>query len=166
MTHRVQSLLQFLLQLLIGVGALALAPGRAAASNYALEEIPSTVPAKEAQRLKAAGVTTTFALLEKAGDPESRKALAKETKIPQKTLDGWVQLADLMRVKGIGPEVARLLTAAGAKTVASLKSADATKLNDDISKANSSQHLSDNPPALEQLQAWIAQAKTLPIVLH
>jgi len=139
--------------------------GAARASNYALEEIPQAIPAPEAAKLKTAGVPTTFALLEKAGDAKARKTLARETKIPEKTLEAWAMMADLLRVKGIGPDVARLLTAAGVKTVAQLKTADATKLNDEIGKANSKQHLSENPPSLEHLQAWIAQAGSLPIVL-
>jgi predicted flap endonuclease-1-like 5' DNA nuclease len=135
------------------------------ASNYALEEIPQAIPAADAGKLKAAGVPTTFALLEKGADARARKMLAKETKIPEKTLETWVQMADLLRVKGIGPDVARLLNAAGVRTVAQLKTADATKLSDEILKVNSKQELSKNPPSAEHLQAWIDQAKSLPIVL-
>jgi predicted flap endonuclease-1-like 5' DNA nuclease len=145
--------------------ALLLLPGLARASNYALEDIPQTIPTAEAAKLKAAGVPTTFALLEKGGSATARKGLAKQTKIAEKTLEAWIQLADLLRVRGIGPDVARLLTAAGTKTVDQLKKADATKLNDEIAKVNSKQHLSENPPSLEHLQAWIKQAESLPIVL-
>jgi predicted flap endonuclease-1-like 5' DNA nuclease len=144
---------------------LVVASGEARASNYALEEIPQAIPAADAAKLKAAGVPTTFALLEKAGDARGRKTLAKETKIAEKTLESWAEMADLLRVKGIGPDVARLLSAAGVHTVAQLKAADAGKLNDEITKVNGQKHLSENPPSLEHLQAWIAQAQTLPIVL-
>ncbi|MGZ3405765.1 MAG: DUF4332 domain-containing protein [Polyangia bacterium] len=147
----------------VALGALAAA---AHASNYALEEIPQAIPAAEATKLKSQGIGTTFQLLEKAGDPKARKDLAKATKIPEKTLESWVQMADVMRVKGVGPDVTRLLAACGVHTVAQLKTQDATKLNDDIMKANSKSHLSENPPSVEHLQAWIAQAQTLPIVLH
>ncbi len=145
--------------------ATLLLPALAHASNYALEDIPQTVPAADAQKLKTAGVPTTFALLEKGGSAAARKGLAKQTKIAEKTLEAWVQLADLLRVRGIGPDVARLLTAAGIRTVDQLKKADAAKLNDEIGKVNSKQHLSENPPSLEHLQAWIKQAESLPIVL-
>ena len=139
--------------------------GVAQASNYALEDIPTSIPAPDAAKLKAAGVATTFSLLEKGADVGARKALAKQTKIAEKTLEAWVQMADLLRVKGIGPDVAKLMTAAGVHTVAQLKTADPTKLNDEISKVNSKQHLSENPPSTEHLTAWIKQAQTLPIVL-
>jgi len=136
------------------------------ASNYALEEIPQTIPAADAAKLKAQGIGTTFQLLEKAGDAKARKELAKAAKVPEKSLETWVQEADVMRVKGVGPDVTRLLAACGVHTVAQLKTQDATKLNDEIMKANSKSHLSENPPSVEHLQAWIAQAQTLPIVLH
>ncbi len=74
-------------------------------------------------------------------------------------------MADLLRVKGIGPDVARLLSAAGVRTVAQLKAADPAKLNDAITAANTKQHLSENPPSIDHLKAWIQQAGTLPIVL-
>jgi predicted flap endonuclease-1-like 5' DNA nuclease len=138
----------------------------ALASNYGVDEIPEVIPKPEAVRLKAAGIGTTFALLEQGGDSKARKLLAQKTQIGVRTLEGWIQLADLMRVKGIGPDVARLLTAAGTKTIEQLKVADAAKLNDQIMKINTSQHLSQNPPSTEHLTAWISQAKTLPIVLH
>src|SRR5690348_9580840 len=106
---------------LVSAFALLLAPAVALASNYALEEIPQAIPAPEAAKLKGAGVSTTFELLERGADPSGRKALARKAHIPARTLLGWVQMADLLRVRGIGPDVARLLTAAGVKTVAELK---------------------------------------------
>lgn len=145
--------------------ALSLVPTIARASNYELQEIPQAIPPAEAAKLKAAGVTTTFALLEKGGEPPARRALAKQTRIPEKVLEGWIQMADLLRVKGIGPDVARLLAAVGVHTVAQLKISDAQRLADDILKANEKQHLSENPPSKEHLDAWIVQAKDLPIVL-
>ena len=97
--------------LLLGLG------GVARASNYALEEIPMLIPADEAGRLRAAGAGTTFALLDKASDPRDRKALATEAHVSFRALDGWLRLCDLMRVRGVGPDVARLLTAVGVLTV-------------------------------------------------
>jgi predicted flap endonuclease-1-like 5' DNA nuclease len=146
--------------------ALCLQAGMAHASNYALEEIPQAIPPADAAKLKAAGITTTFSLLEKAAEVKDRRALAKTTKIAEKTLESWAQMADLLRVRGIGPDVARLLAASGVHTVAQLKGSKASDLSDEIGKVNAKQHLSENPPSVEHLQAWIQQAQTLPIVLH
>ncbi len=154
------------LQVVYALVAICTLVATARASNYALEEIPDAIPAADAQKLKAQGVGTTFQLLEKGTDAKARKELAKAAKVPEKSLEQWVQMADVMRVKGVGPDVTRLLAACGVHTVAQLKTQDATKLSDQISKVNDKQHLSQNPPSVEHLQAWIAQAQTLPIVLH
>jgi predicted flap endonuclease-1-like 5' DNA nuclease len=146
--------------------ALLLMAGVAHASNYALEEIPQAIPSADAAKLKTAGIGTTFRLLERATTPKDRKSLAKETKIAEKTLEAWAQMCDLLRVRGIGPDVARLLAAAGVRTVAQLKVANAAALSDEIAKANSKQKLSENPPSVEHLQGWIQQSQPLPIVLH
>jgi predicted flap endonuclease-1-like 5' DNA nuclease len=138
----------------------------ALASNYALEEIPNAIPGADAQKLKAQGIGTTFQLLEKGAEPKSRRELARAAHVPERTLDMWVQMADILRIKGVGPDVTRLLAACGVRTVAQLKTQDAIKLSDEILKVNSKQHLSENPPSMEHLQAWIAQAQTLPIVLR
>jgi predicted flap endonuclease-1-like 5' DNA nuclease len=135
------------------------------ASIYAIDEIPQAIPKEDAQKLKAAGIQSTQALLEKAADPKARKTLAQTTKIALPTLQSWVQMADLLRIKGIGPDVAKLLQAAGINTVAQLKSSDADKVNEAITKVNSKNKLSENPPSAEHLKAWIAQAQTLPILL-
>jgi predicted flap endonuclease-1-like 5' DNA nuclease len=150
----------------LGLAVVLFASTTARASNYALEEIPQAIPPGDAARLKQAGIPTTFTLLERAAEPKERRLLAKTTHVPEKTLFEWVEMADLLRVKGIGPDVARLLRAAGTRTVAQLKTASADALNAQISKVNSKLHLSENPPSVEHLSAWIAQAQMLPIVLH
>ena len=124
------------------------------------------VPTEDAAKLRAAGVPTTFALLEKGADARSRKALAAATKIAPRTIEGWVKMADLMRVRGVGPDVARLLSAVGVLTVADLQKADAQKTAEAIQRVAAAQKLSENPPSADHLAAWISQSKNLPIVLH
>ena len=114
------------------------------ASNYDLSEIPHGIPAEDAAKLKAAGVSTTFALLEKAGEGKARKALAKSAKVAEKSLEAWVEMADLCRIRGIGPDVARLLQAVNVHGVSALKTANADKLAADIGKANEKQKLTEN----------------------
>lgn len=146
------------------LAGLAARPARA--SNYALEEIPQAIPAADAAKLKTQGIDTTFQLLERGAEPRARRELAHVTRIAERTLEGWVQMADVLRIKGVGPDVTRLLAACGVHTVAQLKSQDPARLSDEIMKVNSQKHLSENPPSVEHLQAWIAQAQTLPIVLR
>ena len=125
-----------------------------------------TIPFGFQPNLHHAPLSLTFTLGAEALLPGDRKALARHTKIQGKTLESWAQMADLLRVRGIGPDVARLLAAAGVHTVSQLKTSNASAISDEILKVNSKQHLSENPPSVEHLQAWIQQAQTLPIVLH
>ncbi len=151
---------------LLVVAASLYAVATARASNYSLEEVPMLVPADEAAKLRGAGVVTTFSLLEKGADQKSRRALAASTNVNLRALETWVKACDLMRVRGVGPDVAHLLMAAGVNTVAELQTADAAKTAEAILRVNTQQKISENPPSAEHLSAWIAQAKNLPIVLH
>lgn len=74
-----------------------------------------------AEKLLAAGIRTTAALLERAKDPRGRKALAGETGIEESKVLKWANMADLMRVRGIGEEYSELLEAAGVDTVKELR---------------------------------------------
>ena len=78
------------------------------------------VGAAYAEKLAAAGVVTAANLLEKCAAPAGRKALAEETGISDKLILKWTNHADLFRVKGVGPQFAELLEAAGVDTVKEL----------------------------------------------
>ena len=53
-------------------------------------------------RLKAEGIRTTAALLESASTPKGRKALAARTGLSEQQLLAWANIADCMRIKGMG----------------------------------------------------------------
>ena len=57
-----------------------------------------------AQKLRDAGVATQEALLEAGSTAKGRKELAERAGISEKLILGWVNRADLSRVKGIGEE--------------------------------------------------------------
>ena len=73
-----------------------------------------------ADKLRAAGVPTIDALLEKGATPEGRAALVEETGIDSVRVLRWVNHADLIRVVGVGPQYAELLEAAGVDSVPEL----------------------------------------------
>ena len=63
-------------------------------------------------KLTAAGIATTDALLERGATPKGRETLAADTGISPKLILTWINHADLYRIKGIGSEYADLLEAA------------------------------------------------------
>lgn len=118
------------------------------------------INAAHAAKLKAAGITTPDALLEQCTLPEGRKAVATKTDIGEDRLLKWVNIADLMRLKGMEPEMSQLLDAAGVGTVTELKGRAPDKLHADLTKVNATKKVASRTPALQDVQAWIASAQT------
>jgi hypothetical protein len=138
----------------------------ARASQYLLDQAHAIIPAPEGKRLRKAGIRSTLDLLTTGRTVDGRKALANRTGLPFERLSALVALADLMRVRGIGPDVARLLTAVGIRTVADLQRADPSAAGAAIQAVNREKKLSTNPPPIESISYWVAQSRYLPIVLE
>jgi hypothetical protein len=134
-------------------------------SPYALTAIPNAIPASEAARLKTAGVVTTDDLLAKGAAARGRKALARESGIDEKKIKEYVQMADLLRIGGVGPEMVRLFGAARVHTTRELARQDPKKFFDALLAANGKQKITQNPPDPKSVAAWIEKAKQLPQVL-
>ena len=115
-----------------------------------------------AQKLIEAGIKTTDDLLEAGTTPKEREALAAKTGISEKLILEWVNLADLMRIKGVGEEYSDLLEEAGVDTVAELAQRNAENLHAKLLEVNEVKNLVNRPPTLEAVTDWIDQAKALP----
>src|SRR5262245_54918697 len=88
--------------------------------SYPITDIED-IDADEAEALKCAGIRTTEKLLEAAKSPKGRKLLAGKTSLDEKRLLRWANIADKLRIKGMGKEYACLLCAAGVDTVKELR---------------------------------------------
>ena len=86
------------------------------------------IGAASAAKLKDAGVDTVEELLLKGAKPKGREDLATATGISGKLILEWVNLADLMRINGVGEEYADLLEEAGVDTVKELATRNAGNL--------------------------------------
>jgi predicted flap endonuclease-1-like 5' DNA nuclease len=115
-----------------------------------------------AQKLTAADVKTTEALLKKGGTPKGRKDLAAATGIDEKKILEWVNRSDLLRVKGVGSEFSDLLEAAGVDTVKELATRRADNLQAKMAELNTKKKLVRRVPTSAEVEAWVAHAKTLP----
>jgi predicted flap endonuclease-1-like 5' DNA nuclease len=73
---------------------------------------------------------------------------------------------DLLRVKGIGPEMVLLLEASGVKTAADLAKKDAPGLTAAADQVNKTKKITEKPPTEPQFADWIEQAKKLPAVIE
>jgi predicted flap endonuclease-1-like 5' DNA nuclease len=133
-------------------------------SSYPIEDIEGIGPVY-AEKLKAAGIKTTEALLDRAKGPKDRKDLAAATGIEEVRILKWANHADLMRLKGVGKQFAELLEAAGVDTVKELRNRRADNLHAKMVEVNTAKGLSGTVPSEAQLAALIAQAKELPPIL-
>lgn len=118
-----------------------------------------------AARLKAAGVRTTATLLDRAKDPRGRKALAAASGIEDSKILKFANMADLMRIKGVGEEYSELLEAAGVDTVKELRTRNAANLTRAMLEVNEKRKLVRLAPSEKTVVKWITQAKSLPAMM-
>ena len=114
-------------------------------------------------KMRKAGIRTTEKLLETAKSLKGRQMLAEKTEIDQKQLLCVANLIDRMRIKGVGPEYAELLKAAGVNTVRELRYRNPARLADAMAKANEERKLVRVLPSQHTVERWIDQAKKLPV---
>jgi len=133
---------------------------------YKIDEIEGIGPAKKEQLAKG-GIATTDDLLERCGDKKGRDSIASLTGIKASDLLKFANMADLMRIKGVGEEYSELLEAAGVDTVKELRTRRADNLTTKMTEVNDAKKLVRSLPAEKTVQGWIDHAKTLdPKVTH
>ena len=118
-----------------------------------------------AQKLRAVGVGTTQALLEKGASPQGRTEIAAKTGISGKLILEWVNHVDLFRIKGVGEEYSDLLEEAGVDTVPELAQRNPEQLHQKLVAVNREKKLVRQLPTRSQVSDWIEQAKRLPRVI-
>ena len=113
--------------------------------------------------LKPAGIRTTGKFLEAAKGPKGRKQLAAKLGVDEKRILRWANMADRLRIKGIGEDYAELLEAAGVDTVRELKYRNPANLAKAIADANGKRKLVRLLPSEKAVRRWIDHAKKLPL---
>jgi predicted flap endonuclease-1-like 5' DNA nuclease len=128
--------------------------------TYPIEKIEG-IGKSYGDKLRAAGIKDTAALLKKCAKPKDREALATTTGISGALILKWANRADLMRVKGVGEEYSDLLEAAGVDTVPELAQRKAANLHAALLKVHGEKKLVRQPPGLKAVEGWIAAAKEM-----
>lgn len=135
-------------------------------SGYRIDEIEGIGEAM-ATTLGLAEIRTTESLLKACGKPAGRRRVARETGLTESRLLKWANMADLLRVKGVGPEYAELLEAAGVDTVKELRNRNPANLAGRMTEVNETKRLVRRMPTSEQVSGWIAAASELdPAIFH
>ena len=126
-----------------------------------LEVVEGIGPVYAAQ-LRAAGIASVEALLQSGATPAGRQDLEQKSGVGHALILEWVNLADLMRIKGIGEEYSDLLEEAGVDTVKELRNRVPENLYEAIVKTNEVKSLVRRLPTLDMVRDWVRQAKALP----
>jgi hypothetical protein len=114
---------------------------------------------KQIERLKDAGVPGTSKLLKWGSTPDGRREIARAAKVSIQRISNWVQRADLMRVKGVNDDYARLLARAGVEDIADLSTRNPAELADEIEVASAVERDVKRLPSRAMIGKWIEWAR-------
>lgn len=131
-------------------------------SSYPISKIDGLGPHAQA-KLKAEGIRTTAGLLENASTVKARKALAAKTGLSEQQLLAWANIADCMRIKGMGKAKAELLRAAGVVTVREFVQRNPERLAQAMREANDKRKLVRVLPSDKSVAELIQRARKLPL---
>jgi predicted flap endonuclease-1-like 5' DNA nuclease len=115
-----------------------------------------------AEALRSVGIRTTEKLLEAAKSPKGRKQLKAETGLDEKRLLAWANIADKLRIKGMGKEYACLLCEVGVDTVKELRYRNPARLAQAMAELNKKRRLVRFLPSAKLVTRWVENARKLP----
>ena len=130
--------------------------------TYPISKIEGLV-AVDAKKLKSVGIRTTDALLEAARSPKGRKMLAAKTGFSEQQLLEWANIADYMRIPGMGNGKTKLLRAAGVTTVRELTHRNPARLALAMKDVNTKRRLVSVLPSEKAIGELIEHARKLPL---
>lgn len=134
--------------------------------GYKIDEIEGIGPANK-EKLAAVEIKTTDDLLKLCADKKGRDATSEKTGLTTSQLLKWADMADLMRIDGVGRQFGELLKAAGVDTVKELRTRVAENLTSKLAEVNAEKKLAKAVPAVSVVQDWIDKAKeTEPLITH
>lgn len=133
---------------------------------YKIDEVEGIGPTYAA-KLKEIGIDDTDDFLKLCCDAKGRDEAASKTGISEKLILTWANMADLMRVNGIGKQYAEILHAAGVDTIKELRTRNAGNLAEAMKKVNDEKNLANANASESTVQDWIDKAKTMePLITH
>jgi predicted flap endonuclease-1-like 5' DNA nuclease len=122
-----------------------------------LEKLQGISPA-QMKKLNKAGIDGLVPLLKRGSTPQGRVELAQKTRISLGRITNWVHRADLMRVKGIDDDYARVLARAGVVSVVDLSTRNPHRLADEVKVAGSIEG-TKRVPRHPSIRKWVEEAR-------
>ena len=129
--------------------------------NWSIEKLPG-LSIEEQSQLQSCGITNTLTLVQQGKTPKDRLILAHKLHVHLQYVNKWVALADLARIPSVGLQYCGLLLHAGVASVAQLTTIPPYRLHKQILRLQvATMQRRDLCPAVEEVQQWIQQGKTL-----
>ena len=133
--------------------------------NWPIEQLPG-LSQEEQSQLQNCGIITTLELWKQGKNTEARLVLASKLQVNIQHINKWLALADLARIPSIGTEYCGLLLHAGVISVAQLAEIPTHRLHRQVMRLQvATLQRRDLCPAIELVQQWSQQAKTLASVM-
>ncbi len=132
--------------------------------NFKISDIQSIGP-DLASQLATASIRTTRDLLALCSTPTGRRQVARVSGLGDDQLLKWTNLADLMRISGIGPRYSVLLEMVGVESVEELSTHEASHLTVQMAAVNFNQRLGLEPPSEKTVRTWINEAQSMTLMV-
>jgi len=149
----------------LAAAAIVLMPALLFAGNYDLVDC-EFIKSEHVKAFVKLKIETTAQLAEALATPAKRADISKKTSAPAAEIEEYGRITDLLRIKGVGPRIARLMRVCGIQHVTGLKSAAAADLLKLMAQNNDVHHITNTLPLVETVQDWINQAKALPTLFE
>ncbi|MCK5917040.1 MAG: DUF4332 domain-containing protein [Cocleimonas sp.] len=129
-------------------------------SNFPIDAIQS-ISNEDDRRLYIMGIKTTQDLLTKTSTDTGINLLSKSLGKEKWVVHGWVNNADLIRIKGVDGILAELLELAGFNTTTKLAASNADNVLQEISTVHEYITKRSTLPSIDEIQGFIDGAKAL-----
>ncbi|MEA5485833.1 MULTISPECIES: DUF4332 domain-containing protein [Pseudanabaena] len=131
-------------------------------SNFPIDQLPA-LNTEDGKKLKDHSITTTRALLQKAGRTKAQKEeLAIALGVRFQLLTKWIAFADLARIPAVGCQHCGVIVHSGIVSVEQLAQTPLDKLHKQIMRLQVQNfNRADLCPDIGEMSIWIKQAQQL-----
>jgi hypothetical protein len=116
-------------------------------------------------KLSQLGIKSSGELLKRGASPEGRKEIVDATGIGDNLILKWMNISDLIRIRGMNLEHIHLLKEANINSVAELSQRNPEVFQNILIRINDRIKILSKPLTASIVRDWVEQAKKLPQII-